>query len=288
MNNYHIYEEVGRGKYSVVYKGRKKKTIEYVAVKSVERSRKKKLMDEVAIFQTIENDHIQMKQGPSAMPGTTWHPNILKFHNWYETRNHFWIILEYCSGSDLYAIIEQDKKLSEQSIKKLAYELLEGLSYLHSLGIIFGDLKPSNVLINEYCHLKLCDFSLAKKVTDLADHAFINSAEERTSSHANASSKNKAGTPFYMAPELFQKRSYDSGVDIFAFGTLLWEILTREVPYDGLDAADIRDKAERGDVLRLPYGTDQRLQNLINQCRSVSAPQRPTFEQVVATLAQFC
>ena len=106
MNNYHIYEEVGRGKYSVVYKGRKKKSIEYVAVKSVDRSRKKKLMDEVNIFQMIENDHIQMKQGPNAMPGATWHPNILKFYNWYETRNHFWIILEYCSGSDLYALID--------------------------------------------------------------------------------------------------------------------------------------------------------------------------------------
>ena len=57
MNNYHIYEEIGRGKYSVVYKGRKKKSIEYVAVKSVERSRKKKLLDEVGIYQLIQNDH---------------------------------------------------------------------------------------------------------------------------------------------------------------------------------------------------------------------------------------
>jgi serine/threonine-protein kinase ULK4 len=40
-----------------------------------------------------------------------WHPNILKFYNWYETRNHFWIILEFCSGSDLYSLIEQDKAL---------------------------------------------------------------------------------------------------------------------------------------------------------------------------------
>jgi serine/threonine-protein kinase ULK4 len=69
MNNYHIYEEVGRGKYSVVYKGRKKKSIEYVAVKSVERSRKKKLMEEVSIFQQIENDHISSQQGGSANPG---------------------------------------------------------------------------------------------------------------------------------------------------------------------------------------------------------------------------
>jgi serine/threonine-protein kinase ULK4 len=100
-------------------------------------------------------------------------------------------------------LIEQDKKLPEQSIKKLAYELLEGLSYLHSQGIIFGDLKPSNIMLNEFCHLKLCDFSLAKKVTDLSNISFKNSAEERTSSATHASSKNKAGTPFYMAPELF-------------------------------------------------------------------------------------
>ena len=67
MNNYHIYEEVGRGKYSVVYKGRKKKSIEYVAVKSVERGRRKKLMDEVAIFQIIQNDHLRQSQSNSQL-----------------------------------------------------------------------------------------------------------------------------------------------------------------------------------------------------------------------------
>ena len=88
MNNYHIYEEVGRGKFSVVYKGRKKKTFEYVAVKSVERSRRKKLLNEVGIFHNLQ------------------HRNILKFYNWYETRNHLWIIFEYCCGGDVFQILE--------------------------------------------------------------------------------------------------------------------------------------------------------------------------------------
>ena len=48
-----------------------------------------------------------------------------------------------------------------------------------------------------------------------------------------------AGTPTYMAPELFLKRKYDLSVDVFAFGSLLWEIINREVPYDGLDPSDI-------------------------------------------------
>jgi len=68
-----------------------------------------------------------------------------------------------------------------------------------------------------------------------------------------------AGTPTYMAPELFNKRPYDGGVDLFAFGTLLYELVAREVPYDGLEPADIKAKVEKGEPLRTPYGVDQRL-----------------------------
>lgn len=56
-----------------------------------------------------------------------------------------------------------------------------------------------------------------------------------------------AGTPTYMAPELFQKRQYDGGVDVFAYGSLLWEIINREVPFDGLDPADIATKVIKGE-----------------------------------------
>lgn len=62
-----------------------------------------------------------------------------------------------------------------------------------------------------------------------------------------------------MAPELFQKRQYDESVDIFAFGTLLWELVNREVPYDGLDPADIRHKVEKDEPLKVAYGVDQRI-----------------------------
>ena len=88
MNNYHIYEEIGKGKYSTVYKGRKKKTIEYIAIKSIEKTRRKKVLNEVKFLPHLN------------------HPNILKFYSWYETRNHLWVIFEYCSGGDLMALIE--------------------------------------------------------------------------------------------------------------------------------------------------------------------------------------
>lgn len=68
-----------------------------------------------------------------------------------------------------------------------------------------------------------------------------------------------AGTPTYMAPELFQKRTYDEKVDVFAFGSLLWECVAREVPYDGLDPADIADKVQRDEPLKTPYECDPRI-----------------------------
>ena len=59
-----------------------------------------------------------------------------------------------------------------------------------------------------------------------------------------------AGTPTYMAPELFQKRGYDGSVDVYAYGCLLWEIMMREVPFAGLDPQDIAQSVIRGEKLK--------------------------------------
>lgn len=93
---------------------------------------------------------------------------------------------------------------------------------MHHLGIVHRDIKSHNVLVDDGMNVKVCDFGLAKFMADLGK-----------------GSMQYAGTPTYMAPELFLKRSYDQSVDVFAFGSLLWEIINREVPWDGLDPTDI-------------------------------------------------
>ena len=80
-----------------------------------------------------------------------------------------------------------------------------------------------------------------------------------------------AGTPTYMAPELFLKRVYDQSVDVFAYGCLLWEIICREVPNDGLDSEDIAKMVIRGEKLKehVIASVDIRLADLVESCRSV-------------------
>ena len=87
MDRYHIYEAIGRGKHSVVYKGRRKKTIQHYAIKSVDKSQRPRVLQEVQVLRSLSHDL------------------VLKFYAWYETQNHLWLILEYCVGGDLLGVI---------------------------------------------------------------------------------------------------------------------------------------------------------------------------------------
>ena len=87
MDKYHIYGNLGKGEFSEVFKGREKKSIQYVAIKRIEKSKMDKIISEVQILHKLKN------------------PHIVKFHDWYETRNNLWVILEYCTGNDLLLYI---------------------------------------------------------------------------------------------------------------------------------------------------------------------------------------
>lgn len=153
-----------------------------MAVKSVDKLRRKKVMNENRILTSL----------PSNV-------NILKFYNYFETRNHLWMIFEFCPGGDLYSLLNADKvslnlvqgQLNEQTARLFGIEILNGLGHLFSNEIIYCDLKPSTILLNEYSKLKLSDFGVAWKTSD-----FMNPSKD-------SQSPSKQGSPFYMAPELF-------------------------------------------------------------------------------------
>ena len=102
MDRYHIYEAIGRGKHSVVYKGRRKKTIQHYAIKSVDKSQRPRVLQEVQVLRSLSHDL------------------VLKFYAWYETQNHLWLILEYCVGGDLLALLRQDEHLRPSPSPRLA------------------------------------------------------------------------------------------------------------------------------------------------------------------------
>ena len=98
--------------------------------------------------------------------------------------------------------------------------LIAGLGWLHANEIIYADLKPSTVLLNEYNNLKLCDFGLARKTTD-----HMNPGKD-------SYPQGKTGSPYYMAPELFTEGGvYSFASDLWSLGCVLFEFVTGKPPF---------------------------------------------------------
>ncbi|GAB4843549.1 hypothetical protein Ancab_013512 [Ancistrocladus abbreviatus] len=276
MNEYHIYEAIGRGKCSTVYKGRKRKSIEYFAIKSVDKSLRSKVFQEVRILRALD------------------HPNVLKIYAWYETSAHLWLVLEYCVGGDLLTLLRQDVRLPEDSIHDLACDIVTALQYLHSKGIIYCDLKPSNILLDENGHIKLCDFGLARKLGEIC--------KTPSSSLPQA----KRGTPCYMAPELFQDGSVHSfASDLWALGCVLYECYAGQPPFVGREFTQLAKSIISDPTPCLPGNPSRPFVNLINsllvkdpaeriqwselcthafwrtKLSSVSLPPQPAFENMI-------
>ncbi|GLI65982.1 hypothetical protein VaNZ11_009669 [Volvox africanus] len=202
MNNYHIYEKIGHGKHSTVYKGRKKKTISYYAIKSVDKTQKARVLQEVRTMHALD------------------HRNILKFYAWYETTNHLWLILEYCVGGDLMSLLRQDVRLPESSVHDFARDLVTALQYLHSKEIIYCDLKPSNILLDENGRMKLGGFGLSRRLADINKKPL------------QALPQAMRGTPCYMAPELFSEgATHSTASDLWAVGCVLYECSMGRPPF---------------------------------------------------------
>jgi serine/threonine-protein kinase ULK4 len=210
MQNYQIYEEIGKGRYSTVYKGRRKQTAEYYAVKSIEKAQRARVLNEVQILHALQ------------------HPNVLRFHHWYETSNHLWLILEYCSGSTLRAIMDADGAMPDSTIRSFGGDILEGLSFVHSRGILYHEFFPSRLLVDGTGIVKLSDFGGALPVPQSDDP------------QANAVRPGERDV-LYTSPELLEPvggvPSYAS--DLWAVGCIMFELATGRRPFDGPDAGDV-------------------------------------------------
>mmetsp|Transcript_26281 Transcript_26281/g.44331 ORF Transcript_26281/g.44331 Transcript_26281/m.44331 type:complete len:1505 (+) Transcript_26281:148-4662(+) len=217
MEKYHIYEEIGKGKYSQIFKGREKKSIEYVSIKRVDKNMMEKVVNEVQIIHRLNS------------------PHTLKFHDWYETRNNLWLILEYCAGGDLASLIKQDGHLPETSVRMFSLDILAGLRYLHSAGLLHCDLRPNNILIDEYGILKISDFKYTRKIPKSPLH------------NQPMSSR---GTPRHMAPELFSSEGVHSfASDFWSLGCVIYELRCGHHPFGRKSSRHAATGADSDDEL---------------------------------------
>ena len=177
------------------------------------------------------------------------------------------VITELAPKGSLFDYLHKNPKtknnLSLEFKNKISKQLICTMAYIHSRGFVHRDLKTQNILLDKNLDMKMCDFGLTKLKSEL-----------------NSGSGQFAGTPCYMAPELFDRKYYDEKVDVFAFGTVLWEIYSQKIPYINCDSAEIKQKVTKGEELYCSTIIPKQIVSLIHKCRSVKPSDRPSFEQI--------
>lgn len=149
------------------------------------------------------------------------HPNLVRALPLRREKTRVYLVMEYVSGTSVADLLRQSGALPPVRAVEIARQTCEALVYLHAHGIVHHDVKPSNVLMTVEGRVKLLDFGIAH----------LDTARRLTVSGLAAS----IGTPDYMAPEQLRGRVGDARADVFALGTLLYEMVTARLPYAGSD-----------------------------------------------------
>ncbi|XP_051871401.1 serine/threonine-protein kinase ULK4 isoform X2 [Pristis pectinata] len=218
MENFVLYEEIGKGNKSTVYKGRRKGTINFVAILCIDKSKRPEITNRVRLTHGIE------------------HQNIVLFHEWYETSNHLWLVVELCTGGSLAMIIAQDEYLHEDVVRQFGIDLVMGLHHIHELGIIFCDLNPAKILVDGPGTLKYSNFSLAKAEGENLEEFFAligtdDDVNENNEDTWKKSQSRTRGSTMYMAPEVVKGEDYSPVSDLWSLGCVLYEMFTGKPPF---------------------------------------------------------
>jgi serine/threonine protein kinase len=174
---------------------------------------------------------------------------------------YMYIVMEYMKYGDLRQKIKlnnnNNDKISENDAMIIFIQLLLGVHYMHTNKIIHRDIKPANILMYHDKLVKLADFGFAIKLKKNKLKEFL-------------------GTPYYIAPEIWEKKEYDEKIDIFSMGVVLYEILTFRRPFQGNTLKIIQDKIIATEYKQLPDYISINTQNLIKNLLNKDPLNRPS------------
>lgn len=158
------------------------------------------------------------------------HPNILRCYELYEDRAKYYIVMELCSGGELFETIAKRRVLKEAQAAKVMFQLLSVVAYCHDKKVIHRDLKPENILLEDN------DGEFNVKVADFGSSAFIDPSGRLTGCF---------GSAYYIAPEVVEGQAYNEKCDLWSCGIILFIMLTGRPPYSGKNERQIIDNAKR-------------------------------------------
>ena len=206
-NRYLKIEQIGKGAYGSVFKYQDINTKEMVAIKKLQK------IEDISDAKRVLREIIILKQCS--------HQNILQLKGFFledlPNSVQVYVVTELLDF-DLYKVIQNSKDdMTEEHIQYIMFQIILGICYLHENNIVHRDIKPNNILLNDTCQVRICDFGLARQIKDKTDQ---NKTEYVV-------------TRYYRAPEIMlDSRKYDSAVDLWSIGCTFYELIESKILFE--------------------------------------------------------
>lgn len=178
-------------------------------------------------------------------------PFVVRLYKTYKDTRYVYMLLEVCLGGELWTKLRDMQQFDEHTAKFVVGCVVEGLNYLHSKGIVYRDLKPENLLLDERGYVKIVDFGFSKKI----------GFRQKTWTFC--------GTPEYVSPEIILNKGHDLSADFWSLGILIFEILTGNPPFCGSDGMKTYNLILQGiNMISFPVSMSKAAVNIIRKlCR---------------------
>lgn len=249
VKEFELTVKLGEGAFSKVYKGKHKFTESVYAVKVIDFSRLGTMDQE-----NIEKEIIAHKEMN--------HKNIVRLYDFFKEENIVYLIMEYCTGGNLFNYMSKKMPMSLDNIQKFFKQTVDGVDYIHKKGFINRDIKPENILLDNHGNVKICDFGWASHKSD------------------DSYRKLRAGTIPYMSPESLSGEYQELSSDIWSLGILLYELFNNKEPYSGMSCNDqlnkIRTRAISHRRTDIPISGKSLIQILLTPDKD----KRPKIEEI--------
>ncbi|HEU4698468.1 MAG TPA: protein kinase [Gemmatimonadales bacterium] len=256
---YELLEELGRGGMALVYRARDRELEREVAIKVLPFSL------------AFDAEFVERFQREARTAGGLEHPNIIPIYRVGRSGRVIYFVMKYLRGGSLSTALAERGRLTPPEIRRILVEAGSALGYAAQRGVVHRDIKPDNIMFDEFGHTVLTDFGIAKAA----------SGQKLTGTGMSI------GTPHYMSPEQARAQPIDGRSDIYSLGVVAYQALAGNVPYDGEDSFSIGYKhiTEPVPVPALASADERRLYEVIRRMLMKDPADRfQSCEELVAAL----